>query len=326
MIGSRWFAVFAALAACARDPRPIVEPTPSERATVRAPVSSPVSATPADADSDRATATQVKPKPALAREKYPWLEDASCPTAVEPLEARFDPPEGYTRIALADGSFGAWLRGLPLTAKGTPVTTFRGAILRAADHPNIAAVVAMDIGDQDLQQCADSVIRLHAEWLWSSGNRAMSYRAASGTAMPYSRWAAGERVEGRGMGIEWVRGGRATTDHASFRKFLDMVFAYANTGSLSQQAKPIEEKDIRPGDFVVMPGSPGHTVLVLDMALRGDGSRALLLGQGYMPAQSFQVLRPSPEATWFIAPPGMTELDTPFWRPFPVSTLRRLDG
>jgi hypothetical protein len=73
-----------------------------------------------------------------------------------------------------------------------------------------------------------------------------------------------------------------------------------------------------------MPGSPGHAVLVLDLARAADGRRVALLGQGFMPAQSFHVLRPSREGTWFAIDPGTSGIKTPFWPTFPWSSLRRL--
>jgi Domain of unknown function (4846) len=265
--------------------------------------------------------------PAAPALGYPWLAVADAPALEGALDERFPAPPGFTRDALAPGSFGAWLRALPLAPLGTPVRSFRGQIILPVDHPNLAAVVAIDVGEQDLQQCADSVIRLHAEWLFARGRRDQSYRAASGAPMPFARWARGERMVMDGPGFTWATSARADASYPSFRRWLSGVFAFANTGSLARDTEPIAAADLRPGDFVVQAGAPGHAVLVLDLARAADGRRALLLGQGYMPAQSFHVLRPSGsvgrEGAWFIVEPGAIALDTPFWAPFPWKALRR---
>jgi hypothetical protein len=216
-------------------------------------------------------------------------------------------------------------------------------VILPAGHENLGAVVDLDVGAADLQQCADSILRLHAEWLWSEGRRDMSYRAASGAAIPWARWARGERVVPQGSEFVWKLSGRPDESHRGFRRWLDAVFTYANTGSIARDGRPVAVADLAPGDFVVQAGAPGHAVLILDLARAADGRRALLLGQGYMPAQSFQVLRPSlpsmgarsaerrampPDprrAAWFVVEPGDEALATPFWPPFPWKALRRLE-
>ena len=95
-----------------------------------------------------------------AKVDYAWETDLK---AHDTLEQRFAPPAGYTRVKVESGSFGAFLRTLPLAAPSTPVVSYTGKTLHEATHANIAAVVAIDIGKADLQQCADSVIRMHAE-------------------------------------------------------------------------------------------------------------------------------------------------------------------
>ena len=243
---------------------------------------------------------------------------------MDSLETRFAVPEGFKRVELKDKSFGAWLRKLPLAASGTPVRSYGGGVLLPADHPNIAAVSALDIGTGDLQQCADSVIRLHAEWQWSQGRRDMEYRAAAGIPIPFSRWAQGDRLVAKGASLEWKpKAAAPRSDHETFRKYLDGVFMFANTGSVAKQAQPAPVGELAPGDFVVMPGNPGHAVLVLDLAVAADGRKVALLGQGYMPAQSFQVLRPTGGSPWFVIDANGPALATPFWRPFPWSLLRR---
>ncbi len=280
----------------------------------------------ANAAAASATAARRAAAP-LDTDPYPWHQDRSVEAlpAVDTVEQRFAPPEGFVRVPLEPDSFGAWLRRLPLAAPSTPVRSNRGRILRRADDPHVAAVTTLDVGTADLQQCADAVIRLHAEWCWSRGRRDMSYRAAAGIALPYARWARGERVVLDGRALRWTPSGTPGDDHASFRKYLDAVFSWANTVSLARQADAVALAELRAGDFMILPGGPGHTVLVLDLARDGAGGRAVLLGQSYMPAQSFQVLRPGRASAWFLVEPELGGIQTPFWpAPFPWSSLRRL--
>lgn len=261
-----------------------------------------------------------KPPPASPAPTYAWL-GGKPPTST--LLERFPTPKGGTRVPVAAGSFGHFLRTLPLAPAGTPVLSYAGGVVRAADHANVAAVADLDVGKHDLQQCADSIVRLHAEWLWSRGRTDAHYKTGSGLVLAFDRYLAGERLR--------VEGGTATlatlapkkpASHALYRAWLDDVFGWANTGSLAKEAAPVALADLSPGDFFVMPGSPfGHAVLVLDVAEVG-GKRFLLLGQGFMPAQSFHVL--SDGGAWFALDPALGAVATPFWKPFPFSSLRRL--
>ena len=77
---------------------------------------------------------------------------------------RIVPPWGYTRIGVKEGSFGEYLRNLPLRSHGSRVHYFDGGEKR--NRKVYCAVVDLDIGNRDLQQCADAVIRLRAEYLY----------------------------------------------------------------------------------------------------------------------------------------------------------------
>lgn len=252
--------------------------------------------------------------------RYTWL---SPDARVRPLEEAFAPPEGYTRVPVEPGSFGAWLRGLPLRPEGTPVLSHRGGEILPGDDARLAAVAELDVGTANLQQCADSVIRLHAEWLWSSNQRErIAYRFASGHVAAWPKYAAGDRARVSGAKVQWVRSAAADGSRASFRAYLDLVFTYAGTVSLEPLKGRPSREDVRPGDFFVLGGSPGHAVLVLDVAANAEGRRVALLGQGFMPAQDFHVLAPrGGEGAWF--PLDGDTVETPFWKPFPWSSLRR---
>ena len=268
--------------------------------------------------SEPATELRAPTREELAR--YAWL---SADAKVRPLESAFAPPKGYTRVAVEPGSFSAWLRGLPLRARGTPVRHFRGGEVLAGDDARLAAVAELDVGTANLQQCADSVIRLHAEWLWSGNQRErIAYRFTSGDLASWPRYAAGERAKVTGSKVAWVRSAKADASRATFRTYLDLVFNYAGTLSLEPLKTRPAREDVRPGDFFVLGGSPGHAVVVLDVAANPEGRRVALLGQGFMPAQDFHVLSPGgDDAPWF--PLDGDAVTTPFWKPFPWSSLRR---
>ena len=143
--------------------------------------------------------------------------------------------------------------------------------------------------------------------------------------MSFAKYLAGDRYVWSEGKLALKKVPAITATHPAFRSWLDQVFGAANTGSLAKEAKPVDVKELAPGDFVVMPGVPfGHAVLVLDLARNSSGKRVALLGQGFMPAQSFQVLRRSPTEAWFPIDEASGKLETPFWAPFPFTSLRRL--
>jgi hypothetical protein len=91
---------------------------------------------------------------------FPWLE-AHDPA--QAIEHRIAPPPGYQRDSLPAGSFGHWLRQLPLKPGQPPVYLHDGR--PKGNQQAQAAVLDLDTGPRDLQQCADAVMRLRAEYL-----------------------------------------------------------------------------------------------------------------------------------------------------------------
>lgn len=53
------------------------------------------------------------------------------------------------------------------------------------------------------------------------------------------------------------------------------------------------------GDVLVRGGSPGHVVMVLAVAKSLTGRTRVMLGQGFMPAQQFHVLRSMDGLAWW---------------------------
>lgn len=342
-LGNRWLLYGAAsaltLAGCERTestPTPVSSSAPaaasisaSAAPSVPAASASVAPSSSASAGSSAKTAPPA-PKGGVNRKLYAWLETPSLgsPPAVDTLLARFPSPPGYERVAVKPGSYGAWLRTLPLAAAGTAVSDWEGNELTPAKWQYLGAVVALDVGRADLQHSTDTMIRLHAEWRWAKGDRGdIAYKAATGLEMPFGRWMKGDRLKPAGAAVRWQRAGRPSeNDHGQFREYLEGVFTWSNSTSLFKEAKNVERKDARPGDFLMHDGKPSHAVILLDMARDESGRLVALLGRSLTPAQNMIVLRLGPTEAWFgIDPLKDEQLLTPGTEPFSWNNIKRLD-
>lgn len=232
------------------------------------------------------------------------------------MARRFAPPAGCQRVAVAPGSFGHWLRYLPLLPAGTPVKLYNGQL---KDPQNVhAAVLNIDAGTRDLQQCADAVIRLRAEYQFTQNPAQVHFQLTSGHDIRFEDWYSGQgfRVSGNDV-LPATRPVEKPT-HAVFRRYLDQIFMYAGTLSLSRELTPVSLAEVQPGDVLIRGGSPGHAVLVLDVAEHSaTGRRYVLLAQSYMPAQQMHVLRnvwgEAALGAWFAVNPQEARFSTPEW-------------
>jgi hypothetical protein len=231
------------------------------------------------------------------------------------IEERFSTPEGFERSTVAEKSFGAYLRQLPLKPDGAKVHYFDG---REKSRAGVyAAVVDLDLDPRNLQQCADAVIRLRGEYLFDQQRyNKINFHFTNGFEASYKKWTEGYRIKVDGRNVSWYPTNRAGNSYKIFRQYLKMVFAYAGTISLNQELKPKALEDIEIGDVFIQAGSPGHAVIVVDLAKHPDtGEKRFLLAQSYMPAQDIQVLRNpanEPENPWY-SNQIIAQLRTPEW-------------
>ena len=219
---------------------------------------------------------------------YKWKRTESEYTA---LAEQIALPSGYKLIDLDHGSFGFWLRNLPVLQNSNTVHLFNGKkkFNQLAQH----LVIDIDVGKRDLQQCADAVMRLRAEYLFAKGKfEKIHFNFTSGDKASWLKWASGYRPQVKGNKVKWKK--KAVEDHSysNFRKYLDIVFTYAGSASLSLELKKVADpKKVLPGDVFIQGGYPGHAVIVIDVAENKDGERAFLIAQSYMPAQQIHVLK-----------------------------------
>ncbi len=234
-------------------------------------------------------------------EPVAYVEDR-LPTTVANA---FPPPDGAARVD--GGPFGAWILAQGVLGIDVPVTTYAGDEVVGHD----ARVIDMPLVKGDLQQCADSAMRLRAEWQRSAGQSPM-FHATSGDEMPWARFAAGETPYAVGNGLAWKQGSTGR-----WEDWLRLVFTWAGTRSLALDTVAADSP--LPGDMIVHPGSPGHAVVLLDVATKGPVTY-VLIGEGFMPAQSFHVERGPYDGWYRYDGDGVL---SPAWSLLQGATLRR---
>lgn len=205
------------------------------------------------------------------------------------VSGRIAVPSGFERVPVEAGSYQDYLRNLPLKPHGSKVYLFNGE-LKAKDV--YEAVLDVDVGDRDLQQCADAVMRLRAEYLYGSGQYSkIHFNFTNGFKADYATWRKGNRIDVSGNKVSWAKRGAASDSYEVFRSYLNMVFAYAGTLSLSKEMKQVPLSEMQAGDVFLEGGSPGHAIVVLDMAQNPQtGEKLFILAQGYTPAQDIHIL------------------------------------
>jgi Domain of unknown function (4846) len=188
-------------------------------------------------------------------------------------------PDGYERVKTGSHSFAAWLQKVSLKENKT-VFLFNGA--EKINQQAQFAVLDISVGNKNLQQCADAVMRLRAEYLFAekrfdeiifTDNEQGNYSFTS----PFTK--------------------------ENFVKFMERVFGMCGSASLSKQLKRvINFSAIQAGDVLIRGGFPGHAVMVMNVAENRAGKKIFLLAQSYMPAQDIHVLiNPSHEnlSPWY---------------------------
>ena len=218
---------------------------------------------------------------------YSWLSSYENGNA---LKNRIAPPDGFTRTKCAAGSYCDWVRNVPLKPEGSPVRYYDGNIKHHASHHS---VLDLDTGEKNLQHCADAVIRLKAEYHYSRKEFSkIKFDFTSGDTVSFDDWRRGRKPIVRGNKVSFTKPKNSTNNsYSNFKDYLTIIFSYAGTISLSNEMKSVNIRNIRIGDAFVVGGSPGHAVLVIDMAENAAGEKMFLLAQSYMPAQDMHILK-----------------------------------
>ncbi|MEE3468726.1 MAG: DUF4846 domain-containing protein [Eubacterium sp.] len=239
------------------------------------------------------------------------------------LETRVSTPDGFTRTQEAENSLGTFLRTFKLKKDGYQVHLYNKEL--KSDQNAHVAVFKLPLEKEDLQQCADSVMRVYAEYFRATGQNArIKFSLTDNFVAEYQKWREGYRIIESGDGYEWEDRAEFDASDTGFKKFMRIVFAYSGTYSLVSDSKKVKLNKLRIGDIFIHAGSPGHVVMVVDTCENAEGRKAFLLAQGYMPAQQFHLLKNPAHADdpWYY----VDEVTYPFQTPeytFEKECLRR---
>lgn len=189
-------------------------------------------------------------------------------------------------ISFPDGSWQLFLQNLP--ARPGKVVDYTGAPIN--NQNKHVAVLNYDVGKRDLQQCADALMRLRAEYLFQQRQfDQIRFHFTSGQLYSWKDYCRGLQPRIRGSRVQFETGGPRKQNYTSLRAYLDIVYAYAGTQSLYRELKPAGRFEV--GTIIITPGSPGHCCIIVDEAKRIDGKRVFKLAESYMPAQSIYILK-----------------------------------
>ncbi len=241
------------------------------------------------------------------------------------IKTRFNIPDNFTRTKPKDSSFANYLQNFPLKPHNSKVHLYNGNLKNRQDIH--CAVLDIDVGNRDLQQCADATMRLRAEYLYQQKKYdRISFNFTNGFNASYSKWRQGYRIKVSGNNVTWFKSNQASTSYKSFRKYLVMVFSYAGTLSLEKELPSIKLNKLQIGDLFIQGGSPGHAIIVMDLATDKNGNKIFMLAQSYMPAQEIHILKNLNNnniSPWYSTH-NLNKLITPEWV-FTKSDIKRFN-
>lgn len=223
-------------------------------------------------------------------------------------------PESYSRIDAA-GEMTTFCRNLELQPDKSKVFLYNGEL---KDNQSAHfAILKLDVGQKDLQQCADAVMRIRAEYLFANQRFSdIHFNFTSGDNCDWIKWQQGWRPKITGNTVSWKKTKPANDSYTNFTQYLQMVFTYAGSASLSKELKKTAYHNMQIGDVFIQGEFPGHAVIVVDMVQNSSGEKLYMLAQSYMPAQDIHVLvNPANKkiSPWYELDSNQTEVVTPEW-------------
>lgn len=296
------------------DDKDNTEKTPSPTATV-APTPTPTSAIPG-ANPELPISTDENGNPQWS----PSDVSAEELNKYNTIETRFVPLPGYERISVEKGSYAEFIRTYKLKTFGSVAMEYdedTGSYVEN-EKASTAGVFELPANLNRWMQCADSIIMLYAEYLYSQRLYSdISFTFSNGFKCDWLTYAQGNRFNAKTS--KWELKAEPDDSYETFQKYIDLVYQYANTDSLrSDMSVTPGMKDINIGDaFVVgvrdlkaaaaainpnIEIKYGHAIFVVDVAVNPTtGKTIFMLAEGNTPATEISIIEnPNPEmGVWF---------------------------
>lgn len=230
--------------------------------------------------------------------------DPIIPTEMT-IGTRFNPPAGYTRVAVANDSFGSYLRTFALREYKTLPLVYDSAtktLINNTEAPAVS-VLAMDlINKSNLQEASNSAVRLYAEFLYSKGRfDDISFNLLTTPAFKcdFRTWTEGGRLAEEGNTITWCkehgehcnhRDVDTGTEYNVFRYYLQNVMIHSNLDSLKTNLSSVSSSEVTVGDVIIYADSRIPDIVV-DVATDANGNKLVLLARGGSPASEIYIVR-----------------------------------
>ena len=229
---------------------------------------------------------------------YPWIDNEIYKNSEKIISIPV--PKNFERITIGAGlkhtptinSFENWLRNLPLKKDHPFVFLYNGKKKKYQDAQY--KIIDIDVGAQDLQQCADAIIRLRAEYLYSINEYSnLHFNFTNNDTAYYEKWREGFRPSFNKNKSNWIKTKSTDSSYYSFKEYLNVIFNYAGSYSLNKEMIKVKNiEDMKIGDVFIQGGFPGHAIIVVDLAINPkNNNKIFMIAQSYMPAQEIHILK-----------------------------------
>ncbi len=221
-------------------------------------------------------------------------------------------PKDFKRVAYDKNSFQNYLRYYPLKPYGSKIINYDDSEYFAQDWHE--AIFEVSVPKNGLQQCADALMRIRSEYLWQQNRKdEIGFNFTSGHYCSWIKYAQGYRPKIVGNKVTFHKTASPNDTKSNFYKYLNLIYTYAGTLSMYHELPKVAVSDLKIGDMLVKPGSPGHIEIIVDEIVDDQGNKMFLLAQGNTPAQSVCLLKNFEEAS--ISPWYRFDKNEPVYTP-----------